>query len=123
MKNLNQRLIFTLIWGWLAFLVSGLTIQFMVTSPSVIILIDRSYCPPNQWQNLVNNYQELYEKNQLKSLQIEKVIVFSDLGEEVLTTPPEPQKIKELSRYGRSNPQRWEQMKTLYPQATVLVCR
>jgi hypothetical protein len=123
MSKLNRHLLRTLGLGWLGFLVVGLVISQVFATPTVVVLIDRSYCPPAQWQQLVQNYEELYRQHQQQQLQIQQVVLFSDLGQDVLSSPPAPEVIRDVSRYGRSNPQRSEKMRSSYPKAQLLACQ
>lgn len=122
MTRLNRSLLTIVGLGWLSFIIFGLIIQTVFAAPNIIILVDRSYCPPQQWQEVVQTYQTSYQKHQQKRLKIEKVILFSYLGEEVLLTLPTPDELLAIKTYGRSTPQRQEQLKQNYPKSQILKC-
>src|SRR3712207_937750 len=103
MTKLNRHLLRTLGLGWLGFLVVGLAIGWVFAAPTVVVLVDRSYCAPAQWQQVVHSYEQLYRQHQQQQLQIQQVVLFSDLGQDVLSPPPAPEVIRDVSRYGRSN--------------------
>ncbi len=122
MTPLNRSLWRTLGLGWLGFLLTGLAIAGVFASPTVVVLVDRSYCTPEAWQQVVHSYEQLYRQHQQQNLQIKQVILFSDLGQEVLSPPPVPEVIRAIRTYGRSNPQRSERMLSAYPKANLLAC-
>jgi hypothetical protein len=121
-RTLWRTLWRTLGLGWLGFLLMGLAIAWLFASPTVVVLVDRSYCTPAQWQQVVYSYEQLYHQHQQQSLQIKQVVLFSDLGQEVLSGPPVPEVIRAVRTYGRSNPLRSERMQTAYPKSQLLTC-
>lgn len=123
MTNLNKSLIRTIICSGLAFVLVGWLISRVIISPALVILIDRTYCPPTQWQQISQSYQQLYQQHQQHQVQIKTVIVFSDLSEETFPTPPSPDTIRSLPTYGRSNTQRQTQLQAAYPNTTLLACQ
>ncbi|MBW4555331.1 MAG: hypothetical protein KME59_05220 [Trichormus sp. ATA11-4-KO1] len=120
--NLNTQLLKTIGLSWLAFLLTGLLISWLLAIPAITVLIDRSYCPTAEWQQVVQTYTQLYQQHQQRRLQLQSVILFSSLGEENLSIPPEPQTLLQSSTYGRSSPERQSQLKKVYPQAQLLQC-
>ena len=87
--------------SWLAFLVVGVAIALFFPIPSLTVVIDRSYCPTNQWQQIAQTYDQLYEQHDQKKLVLEQVVMVSDLGQDVFETPPKPDVIRQLSTYGK----------------------
>ncbi len=123
MNKLNRALLTIVIVGWLGFLLSGGLVAYVFASPSLTLLIDRSYCPPQKWQQVTQTYEELYQQHQQKQAQIETVILFSDLNEEILDELPTPEAFSNLNTYGRFNPQRQSDLSKRYPKAKVLNCQ
>ena len=111
-----NQLLKTLGLSWLAFLVTGILLSRFVGMPAITVLIDRSYCPTTEWQQVVQTYSQLYQQHQQRRLQLESVILFSSLGEEHLLIPPEPQIL------AQSSPQRQLELRASYPQAQLLEC-
>ncbi|TVQ07306.1 MAG: hypothetical protein EA368_14475 [Leptolyngbya sp. DLM2.Bin27] len=123
MQNPNQRLIYTLGLGWLAFVGLGLGLGRLLAGPAVTVVIDRSYCAPAQWQQRVSDrYADLYEQQQQRQITIDRVIYVSDLGQEVAAEVPSPQAVQALSTYGRRNAAQMQQATVEYPEARVLTC-
>lgn len=71
---------------------------------------------------MVENYTALYHQHQQQSLKIDKTVVFSDLGEEVLLTPPTPPELLAITTYGRSTEELEEELKQIYPNAQIFKC-
>lgn len=120
--NLNTQLFKILGLSWLVFLITGVIISWLFTIPSITVLINRSYCPSIEWQQVVQAYTKLYQQHQQHQLQLKSVILFSSLGDEKLSTPPEPQVLQNLPTYGLQQPQRHLQLRKDYPQAHLLQC-
>lgn len=117
-----MKLIKVLGLGWLAMAIAGFAIQLLVPMPTLAVLVDRSYCPPEQWGQLVQQYDDLYRQHQQGQIKIEQVIAFSDLGQETLSPLPTPAAVQELSRYGRPSMERRSQLTQQYPNAPLLGC-
>lgn len=123
MKSLNRKLFKILSTYGLSLGMAGMAIAFLFPPPRITVLIERSYCPPEQWQQLVQSYTDLYQKQQNRELQIKAVVLFSDLGQEVLASVPNPETLRSLNTYGRSNPQKQHQLSATYPHAKILSCQ
>jgi hypothetical protein len=123
MRKLNRPLLQVLGITWFAFLISGLVISVGFAIPQITVLIDRSYCSPNQWQSVVAQYEQVYEQQQQGEVKFRAVVLFSDLGEEVRSHPPAPSEIATLSTYGRMNSIRQQDLQRNYPKSTVLGCQ
>ncbi|GCL35735.1 MULTISPECIES: hypothetical protein [Sphaerospermopsis] len=113
---MNRSLFKILGWGWGLFLIAGVAITQI--SPRAILLIDKSYCPPEQWQKVAQTYAQKYQTSQLHT-----VILFDDLSQEKFSLPPQPSVISQLSTYGRPNLKRQSQLQKTYPKAQLLSCR
>lgn len=122
MSSLNRSLITILGLGWIGFLGIGFGVRTFAT-PSVVVLIDRSYCPPDRWQSVANTYQDLYQQDQQKQIQIQQVILFSSLGQESITPIPTPADLRDQQTYGRPASERETELKSQYPNAQILNCR
>ena len=120
MTKLNQHLLRTLGLSWLGFLIVGLVISWVFAVPKVVVLIDRSYCPPTQWQQVAQSYEQVYRQHQKQELQIQQVILFSDLGKDVFSPPPAPEVIRDVSTFGRSDPYRSQYIQRAYHKAQLL---
>ncbi len=121
MNSLNTRLTLTLSMSWLGFLVTGLAINQVFAPAAIAILIDRSYCPPAQWQQVSQQYDALYQQHQRQDMQIQAVVLFSSLAKEVRSLPPTPTEIQSLATYGQPNLQQ-QQLELDYPNHKVLSC-
>jgi len=122
MNSLNARLMLTLSISWLGFLVTGLAINQVFAPAAIAILIDRSYCPPAQWQQVSQQYDALYQQHQRQDIQIQAVVLFSSLAKEVRSLPPTPTEIQSLATYGQPNLQQQQQLELDYPNHKVLSC-
>ena len=122
MNKLNRVLFTILGLGWSSFLIVGILLNQVFAAPNFVLLIERSYCPPQQWQQVVQKYSDLYRQHQQNLVKIESVILFNDLGEEVLTNIPTPEELEDLHTYGRSNPQKESKLSKTYDQVRVIRC-
>ena len=122
MNQLNRYLLTILGLGWLSFLIAGILFNKVFAAPNFVLLIERSYCPPQNWQQLVRTYTDLYRQHQQNLVEIESVVLFNDLGKEVLTTVPTPEELQGLRTYGRSNLQKEAELKKAYDRVKVLRC-
>ena len=122
-KTLNRRLITIVGIGWLSFLITGLIVVNVFATSEITLLIDRSYCPPNQWQKVVETYGNFYKRNQEKQIKINSVILFSDLGEETLNPLPTPEEISQINTYGKSNPNRQKELQNKSISGKILSCQ
>ena len=122
MRHPNQRLIRTLGLGWMAFAALGLGLRQLLASPRVTVVIDRSYCDPAQWQQVADQYADLYSQQQQRQITIEQVIYVSDLGQIVPDPLPSPQAVRPLTPSGLSDPQQIQQATEANPGATLLSC-
>ncbi|MEM9165257.1 MAG: hypothetical protein AAGC54_19615 [Cyanobacteria bacterium P01_F01_bin.4] len=122
MKLLTRRLLKTLGFSWLAFLLTGLLIRGLWATPKMTVLIDRSYCPAHQWQLVSQTYAELYRQHQRQQLRLQAVILFSHLGQEDFSSPPPPEMIQNLTTYGQFDEQRRATLQKTYPNAKLLSC-
>jgi hypothetical protein len=122
-RSPNQRLLTTVLAGWAAFAGLGFTLRQAIAAPGVTVVIDRSYCEPADWQKVADRYQAIYNQHQNKQVQIEAVVLFSDLGEETLTTPLEPSAVRQLKTYGRqASPERQQEIVQNIQDLELLSC-
>ncbi|BAZ88831.1 hypothetical protein NIES932_02960 [Raphidiopsis curvata NIES-932] len=120
-RVLNHRLITIVLTGWISLLVSGLVL--VLATPSTTVIIDRSYCPSDQWQTqVVIPYRDLYQKHQDKRLKIESITLLSDLGQESSKTIPTPEEIAILNTYGKLSSDRQKSLEKLSRTVKVLSC-
>lgn len=119
---IQQRLRYTLVASGLAFLLAGSIIQTLWSPPRFTLLIERSYCPPREWQTLATAYDQLYKQHQRKQIQLERVILFSSLGEEILPAIPSVQTIQALTTYGVTDHPRQATLQQTYPSSQLLSC-
>lgn len=118
----NQALLKTLGFSGLTFLGVGLLIGQFFPIPRVTVLIDHSYCPQAQWQQVSKPYGTLYRQHRRRQIQIQQVILFNALGVDPLPAPPAPAAIQQLSTYGQPSRQRQETIENDYPNARILSC-
>jgi hypothetical protein len=118
----NQTLLKTLGFSGLTFLGVGLLISQFVPIPRVTLLIDHSYCPQAQWQQVSKTYDSLYRQHRRRQIQIQQVVLFNALGLDILPTPPVPATVQRLSAYGQPSRQRQESIEKDYPNARILDC-
>ncbi|MGJ0605587.1 MULTISPECIES: hypothetical protein [Cylindrospermopsis] len=120
---LNRRLISIVLTGWTGLLISGLVLTYVLATPSITVIIDRSYCPSDQWQTqVVIPYRDLYQKYENKQLKIESVTLFSDLGQESSKTIPTPEEIALLNTYGKLSGDRQKSLEKLSQTGEILRC-
>ena len=119
---LNRSLLRIVGIGWAALAIAALTFRFVLAAPSVVLLVDRSYCDPADWQAVAAEYEALYQQDQQGQIAIESVIFFSDLGQDVTETPPTPETVATMIPYGRTNSERLQTLQTNYPEARLLSC-
>ena len=122
MTSINRTLLRTVGMGWIGFIVTGIVISQVFATPTVTLLIDRSYCDETDWQRVSTQYEVLYRQNQQGRVDIEQLVLFSDLGEEVLGTPLSPEEFRTLSTYGKVNLERQQTLKAEYANAQLLSC-
>lgn len=120
---LNRSLLRIIGIGWAAFAIAALTFRFALAAPSVTLLVDRSYCDPADWQTVAAEYATLYRQNQRGQIEIESVIFFSDLGQDVTETPPTPDVVAAMTPYGRFSRERQQVLIANYPDAQLLSCQ
>ena len=65
-----------------------------------MVLIDTSYCQSEKWQQVSQQYEQLYDRDRRRQLKIESVILANSLGKEEIVPPPSPQTIAKLSTFG-----------------------
>ncbi|MGG6265359.1 hypothetical protein ACQ4M5_13140 [Leptolyngbya sp. AN10] len=118
---LNIPLFRTLGLSTLTFVVAGWLISRYAGAPAITILIDRSYCPASQWQQVIQRYAELYQQHQHKSRRIENVILFNDVSEEVQTVL-RPEDLQMLQTYGSFSLERQTNLQKNYSHSQVLRC-
>lgn len=121
--SLHIKLVKTLGFAGLAFLMTGLIISLFLAVPTVTLLIDRSYCPNYQWQQVARTYTDLYGQHQRGELRLQRIILFSSLDQESLSSPPLPETIAALSTYGHADRQRQIELQKTYPNFQFLGCR
>lgn len=119
---LNRSLLRIVGIGWATLVIAALAFRFVLAAPGVILLVDRSYCDPADWQTLATEYEALYQQDQRGQIAIESVIFFSDLGQDVTETPPTPEAVATMIPYGRTNPERQQTLQANYPDARLLSC-
>ncbi|MEO0852708.1 MAG: hypothetical protein AAFY15_04305 [Cyanobacteria bacterium J06648_11] len=120
--TVNARLLKTLGLSWFVFALAGIAIAIFLPMPKLTVLIDRSYCEPARWHQVADAYEMLYEQHQQQALQIDRVVLFSDLGEDIRTELPSPLEIRDTRTYGRQAQQQQQTLQQKYPQAKLLRC-
>ncbi len=120
--DLNRSLLWTVGLGWLGFLVAGVVIARLFAISQVTVLIDRSDCDAEGWQQVSDRYAALYQAHQSRRLQLAQIIIVSDLGEEVRETVPTPAEFHRMKTSGQPNPQRFDQLKNSFDHVRVLTC-
>ena len=100
--NLTSRLIATLCCTGCAFGLAGAAVTAFLPVPKQTILLDRSYCPPEQWQVLARDYARLYSQHQRKIATISEVVTFSNLGSQPLAELPTPADVEQMRTFGLS---------------------
>ncbi|BAU67516.1 hypothetical protein STA3757_49380 (plasmid) [Stanieria sp. NIES-3757] len=104
-----------------AFVLTWLLFNWLIV-PQVTVIIDRSYCQPQQWQEqVVKAYERLYNQHPSR-LKIERVVSFSDWGIESFPQIPSPHKIETLATFGRQNQQLRQQLEAKYDSFQILSC-
>ncbi|MFK8182537.1 MAG: hypothetical protein AB8B99_04125 [Phormidesmis sp.] len=117
-----HRLCRLTVCSWCALLAVGLAIKLLLPLPAITLLLDRSYCNPDQWQQVSRAYTQLYQQHQQQRSRLERVVVFSNLNQTNYDHPPHPTTVKTLATYGQYDPQRQATLEETYPNTTVLSC-
>jgi hypothetical protein len=87
-----------------------------------VVIIDRSYCAPQNWMQVSQKYETFYQRHRQGQQVIIQVMLIHDLGTEVLPNIPTPETISHLSTYGRPDLSLRTQVQNQYPQAQLLFC-
>jgi len=119
----HSALLKTLGLSGLTFLGVGLLIRQVFPMPAVTLLIEHSYCPPAQWEQVVKDYGNFYRQHRRRQIQIQQVVLFNELGVDPLFAPPAPAEIQQLSTYGQASRDRQTTIKKDHPNARLLDCR
>ncbi|MEO1403641.1 MAG: hypothetical protein AAFV72_20685 [Cyanobacteria bacterium J06635_1] len=119
----TPNLIRTLGLGWLAYLLVGFALSQTGGGNKIQVVIDRSYCAPTSWQQVADEYAQLYRQHQQKQLTIESVTLVNDLGEEILRVPPSAEEIAGLNTFGLPGRDRIDAIVQASPDAKVLSCQ
>ena len=122
MRHPNRHLLKILGLGWLSFLGLGLGLRQLLPRPTLVVIIDHSFCPPAQQQRVIADYIDLYQQHQRRQILIERVVLLSNLSEEVRIPPPIPEAIESLGFFGELNPDALQQTTQKYPASRVLSC-
>jgi hypothetical protein len=123
MHNPNRQLLKVLSIGWLAFIGVGFGLRQALSGPTITVIIDRSYCPDAQWQQLTDEYTTLYQQHQQHRLTIDQVVYVSDLDVTTVDAPPFPDEVAGLSHFGQFNQANMQAVTNEFPNAEVLTCR
>ena len=108
--------------GSICLLTVGWVINFLLPPPSIVVLIDTSYCQSKKWQQVSERYEQLYDRDRRQQLNIESVILANSLGTETLASPPSPSAIAELSTFGISAEELDENLQLKEIQTEILTC-
>ena len=119
---MNLRLLLTLGIGWLGLVVAGWAISQYAPVDATTVAIDRSYCPPERWQALSLDYAALYRQHQRQTVRIDRVVLFSNLGDDPLDHLPTPTEIEQLRSFGRFSADAAREIRDRYPEAVILEC-
>ncbi|MGK7912903.1 MAG: hypothetical protein AB4050_15730 [Synechococcus sp.] len=98
--HLTSRLIVTLCCTGCAFGLAGAAVTALLPVPKQTVLLDRSYCPPERWQEIAGDYKRLYSQHQRKVVTISEVVTFSSLGSQPLAELPAPVDIEQMQTFG-----------------------
>lgn len=121
MRHPTRRLITILALGWAGFLGLGLGLRSL-SGPAIVVVIDHSFCPADQRQQIVNTYRDLYQQHQQRQIRIDQVLLISDLGEDQLKEPPTPEEIAGLGFFGDAIDPKLQAVQQQYPDAQILSC-
>lgn len=108
--------------GWGALAIAATLLKTVLATPDVTLLVDRSYCEPDKWAAIATDYDQLYQQHRRGQVNLKAVILFSDLGEETLETPPSPADFAALSTYGRPARDRQAALLSTHANAQLLTC-
>lgn len=120
-NRLNKALLKIVGLGWAGFAITAIAMRTVFAAPDVVLLVDRSYCEPSQWTAVADAYQTLYQQDQRGQLNLDTLILFSDLGEES-TDPLTPEVFRNLKTYGKASSDRQATLEAQYPNARLLQC-
>ena len=108
--------------GSICLLTVGWVINFLLPPPSIVVLIDTSYCQSEKWRQVSQRYEQLYDRDRHRQLKIEAVILANSLGTETIVSPPSPSAIAELSTFGISAEELDENLQLKEIQTEILTC-
>ena len=104
MKPIQLAFLRTIAVGAASFGLIGSAIALAFPTQRVILAVDRSFCPSDRWQATSQIYRDRYQAHQTRSIQIARVVLVGDLGQDVLATPPKPEDFAKLTTFGQPNP-------------------
>jgi hypothetical protein len=108
--------------GFICLLTAGWIINSLLPPPSIVVLIDTSYCQSEKWQQVSQRYEQLYDRDRHRQLDIKSVILSNSLGTETIVPPPSPQTIDELATFGTSTINNSENLHLTEFQTEILTC-
>ncbi|MEO0378422.1 MAG: hypothetical protein AAF329_28275, partial [Cyanobacteria bacterium P01_A01_bin.17] len=79
--------------------------------------------PATKWQQVTDDYAQIYRQHQLKQLKIEQVIFLSDLSESKAEGVPGVNAIATLKTYGQPNAQGLKSFAQRYSNSRLLSCQ
>jgi hypothetical protein len=108
--------------GFICLLSAGYIINSLFPPPSIVVLIDTSYCQSEKWQQVSQRYEGLYERDRRQQLKIESVILANSLGTKEIVPPPSPSAIAELSTFGTPAEELSRNLQLSGIQTEILTC-
>ncbi|AFZ38276.1 hypothetical protein Sta7437_4843 (plasmid) [Stanieria cyanosphaera PCC 7437] len=108
--------------GFICLLSAGYIINSLLPPPSIVVLIDTSYCQNEKWQQVSQRYEQLYNRDRRRQLKIESVILANSLGTEEIVPSPPPSAIAKLATFGTSAEELDQKLQFSQIQTEILTC-
>ncbi len=122
-RNLVRSWLTIVTGGWITLAIAAFLLKTLLAPSTLVLLVDRSYCPPETWAAIAQEYATLYRQDQQGQIVLTEVILFSDLGQETLLEPPSPDNFATLPTYGRPARDRQTALLAAHPNARLLSCQ
>jgi len=108
--------------GWIGHLILCVVLMLLAPIKERPLLIERNACSKAQWDELISQYQSLYQQNRFGQQHFRPVIQYSVMGEILSNHPPNPQELNTSATIGERDEEQIQHLKRRYPTALWLSC-
>ena len=119
---LNRPVLWFLGLGCLTFLTAGVVVPRLLSGTKTAVLVNRSACDRQEWQEVGDRYSSLYQAHQSNRIRLSQVVIVSGLGEEVREQIPTPQQFRAIETFGEPDAERLSQIEAGFTDVEVLTC-